>query len=176
MITLCSRKRRLRTNMAEEPTDWKALRTCNVCGIQAFTVGDLEKFAGDKSDLYGKRTICKACYNKYQREKWSREYYLRYYRTKEQALIEKFVYPIKCYFCGKPIIKPEERRDNSLVLHSLNGNHEDFDPSNKVLVHRVCHTRYHSTGERNPGWKGENISPKNKYAREWKRRKRARNE
>lgn len=55
---------------------------------------------------------------------------------------------LRCFFCGKEIIKTEGLDDDSLILHSLDGNHVNWESSNKVPSHNDCHTRWHNTGER----------------------------
>lgn len=54
---------------------------------------------------------------------------------------------IFCHFCAKPIIKLNGLESESLVLHSLDGNHDNWDPDNKVPAHRGCHVKYHMSGK-----------------------------
>lgn len=58
--------------------------------------------------------------------------------------------PQKCYFeCGEEITKKYGNKDSkSLVFHSLDGDHDNWDPTNKVPAHKDCHNKYHSTGRR----------------------------
>ena len=58
-------------------------------------------------------------------------------------LIEGFGTPILCYFCGEEVNQLEGRDPESLAIHSLDGNHENWDPSNKVSAHLKCHTSFH---------------------------------
>lgn len=39
---------------------------------------------------------------------------------------------------------------DSLSFHSLDEDHNNWDPANKVPVHHSCHRRYHTTGDKNP--------------------------
>lgn len=57
--------------------------------------------------------------------------------------------PQICYFCDEEIIKMRGRDSNSLVFHSLDGNHNNWESVNKKPCHRSCHGEYHSAGERN---------------------------
>lgn len=43
-----------------------ALRTCRICGLEAKTVEELDKFVLQKTGLHGRTTICKSCINVYQ--------------------------------------------------------------------------------------------------------------
>jgi len=49
-----------------------------------------------------------------------------------------------CFLCGEEITKLQGKDSNSLALHSLDGNHSNWDPDNKVPTHFGCHMRYHS--------------------------------
>ena len=49
-----------------------------------------------------------------------------------------------CYFCGKSITKIRGKDPDSLAIHSVDGNHNNFTPSNKVPSHFSCHSRYHA--------------------------------
>ncbi len=50
---------------------------------------------------------------------------------------------ILCYFCGKQVNKMIGHDSVSLLIHSFDGNHNNWDKDNKVPTHRGCHTRYH---------------------------------
>lgn len=47
------------------------------------------------------------------------------------------------YFCGDLIIK-RGLSGGCLAVHSLDGNHENWLPENKVSVHKKCHNNYHN--------------------------------
>ena len=162
------------------------LRVCRVCGRQAVTEEELELFCKDKSKPYGRATICKKCWNKSRRLRFrgikSKKDYLRY-----MELIRDLEKPILCYVCGKEITKLRGRDANSLVFHSLDGDHENWEPSNKVPAHNGCHIRHHNNnrslktvkrmseaklGSKNPQWKGEEASNQAKYLRGWNKRRR----
>lgn len=124
----------------------KPLRKCSTCGLEAHTTEDLELFVKSKRRPYGRGTICKKC-NK-----------LRWGKTRK--LIEGLKRPILCYFCGKEITKLEGLDVDSLVFHSLDGNHDNWDPQNKVPAHHRCHLRYHTKGKNPVGEKGKLFRPK----------------
>lgn len=50
-----------------------------------------------------------------------------------------------CYFCGKTILE-------DLVVHSLDGDHENWDPANKVDAHRSCHSGFHASRQVRIPW------------------------
>lgn len=50
--------------------------------------------------------------------------------------------PLSCYFCGELVLLSGHNGD-CRVIHSIDGNHENWDPENKVPVHNKCHTCYH---------------------------------
>lgn len=79
-------------------------------------------------------------------------------------IIRSFTRPLNCHFCGEEIIEVGGRpRENSLVIHSLDGNHNNWDFENKVPAHNHCHASHHMSkkmiGERNPKWKGDKATP-----------------
>lgn len=51
--------------------------------------------------------------------------------------------PLDCYHCNNLIIVRGVTREG-LVFHSLDGNHNNWSPENKVPVHRKCHPKVHS--------------------------------
>lgn len=51
--------------------------------------------------------------------------------------------PQICYFCGEEISERGRHRE-SLTMHSLDGCHENMDPTNKVPCHKGCHLKYHN--------------------------------
>lgn len=165
----------------------KSLRICKVCGLEARNGNDLEKFKKNIRQPYHHENICKICDNRRRRE---------HSRTKkEEKLIRDYGSPILCYFCGEPITIVKGINREALVLHSLDGNHKNWDSANKVPAHKSCHNRYHSTGKNNPNfgkrlsletrrkmsesrkgskhplWKGGISKNHAKYLREWRRRK-----
>jgi len=68
--------------------------------------------------------------------------------------------PQICHFCKKNIHKKYGLESDSLLFHSLDGNHDNWAPSNKVPSHRGCHNSFHSSGEK-CNWFGEDHSGKN---------------
>lgn len=57
---------------------------------------------------------------------------------------------IMCHFCGEEITKKSGKGSGSLTIHSLDGNHSNWDPSNKVPAHNGCHGPFHKKGDKNP--------------------------
>lgn len=172
------------------------LRICRVCGFKAFNKDDLEKFAKSSRDKYGRRNICKSC-----KKIVMRKYYGRYMHTNEKRqlrLIKNFQKPLICYFCGENILKLKGCDSDSLVFHSLDGNHDNWNPENKVPAHFACHESYHHKGktgskhhlfgrklsiehrinisksllgEKNKTWKGDEAKERSKKARYWRRKR-----
>lgn len=46
----------------------KPLRKCRVCGLEAWTEDDLERFVKNKGDSHGRKNLCKKCDNDRARE------------------------------------------------------------------------------------------------------------
>lgn len=112
------------------------LRRCRTCGLEAWTKEDLELFRKINNKPHGRDTWCKKCHVKDQE---------KYKRTKvEKALIAGFPKPIICCFCKEQIVKLIGGFGDSLIIHSLDGNHSNWIPINKVPAHRRCHTTFHS--------------------------------
>jgi len=114
------------------------LRVCSICGLEAHTEEDLKSFVKSWNGLYGHLNRCKKC----ERERVS----------KTPKLIEVFRSRspdglIRCHFCERIIIKLEGRESESLNIHSLDGNHENWDPDNKVPIHKKCQDRHHNLGK-----------------------------
>lgn len=116
----------------------EALRVCRGCGLEAHTEQDLELFKKNVSLRHGRRNFCKKCANAEKRE-----------RTDNLILVfqARGINGLHCHFCGEEVTKFKGRDRDSLAIHSLDGDHENWDPQNKVPTHRGCHSRYHSTGE-----------------------------
>ncbi len=72
---------------------------------------------------------------------------------------------IQCHFCCSPVMKVGGLSRDSLVIHSLDGNHENWDPANKVPTHCACHISYHNRGERHYRWQGDMASDSAKRKR-----------
>lgn len=60
-----------------------------------------------------------------------------------------------CHFCGEEIQGMLGRAPESLIIHSLDGDHDNWDPENKVPTHRGCHASYHMFGDNNPAKRPE---------------------
>lgn len=138
----------------------KPLRTCRVCGLQAHTEEDLELFVRNKPSVYGYLTLCKRCERAESKERKQRTGELtEAFRTRSPDGI------IRCYFCWKEVTKLRGLNGDSLDIHSLDENHENWDHANKVPTHHACHVSYHSTGKKSPNWKGDIASDSAKRKR-----------
>ncbi len=65
--------------------------------------------------------------------------------------------PVPCYFCDE-LITEKGMNSLSLVTHSLDGNHTNWDPSNKVPVHKKCHNKIHFGGTKHSGETKQRMS------------------
>lgn len=163
------------------------LRKCRVCGLEAYINKDLSLFVKSKNKPYGRETICKKCDNinqtNYRKERLDK----LTDRKRKLELIEGFPKPILCYFCGKEVTILDGNYADSINIHSLDGNHDNWEPANKVPAHHACHSKYHNlnsspeilvkrirghVGEKHPLWKGEKASPQAKYYRKRRAMKR----
>jgi hypothetical protein len=126
------------------------LKKCRICGLEAKTEPELELFVLAKEKKYGRHTICKKCSNNKNKlhRKIDPDYDTRHRR--KQELIQGFPKPLRCYWCGEEITKLTGLDSDSLFIHSLDGNHENWNPENKVPCHHKCHSTYHISGDKNP--------------------------
>lgn len=131
----------------------RPLRICRVCGLEAYTEEDLEPFVKHRNKLHGHDTICKKCHCEIEKERWwnKRGKFIEVFRERSPDGL------IRCYFCGE-ITEVE-------IIHSLDGDHENWSPENKVPAHWGCHSSHHNTNERHPAWKGDEASDDAKYMR-----------
>jgi len=128
------------------------LRTCTMCGLEAHTPEDLELFRKNSDSVHGRENICKSCYNSINKRYGKRQ--KRWYQ-----LVENFQKPIRCAHCGEEITDLDGTRDpQSLAIHSVDGNHENWNPMNKMPMHLECHSSFHNAGEKNPRYKGESTN------------------
>lgn len=116
----------------------QALRVCRGCGLEAHTEEELESFRKLKSGRHGRRNVCKRCYNE---ERSGPPDFIVVFQARG-------VDGLRCHFCGEEVSKLNGRDKDSLAIHSLDGDHENWHPDNKVPSHRGCHSRHHSTGEK----------------------------
>ena len=134
----------------------EALKTCRVCGVQAFTSEELENvFTKDKWTYKdGYSTRCKRCDSQYKTERYYKLYrknkqYLKWksYEQKRPRELASLQGNFYCCFCGEEIMKLSGKDSDSLAIHSVNGDHNDWTPENKVAAHISCHGRYHNIGK-----------------------------
>ena len=52
----------------------------------------------------------------------------------EKMLNITITMPQTCHFCDKEIVKKYGLESDSLLFHSLDGNHDNWDPANKSRV------------------------------------------
>lgn len=122
------------------------LRKCCRCGLEAYTKEDLDLFRYAPRKPHQRDTWCLNCYNTWQRPR----HYQRVRRKKQkQEMIDGFEKPLKCFFCRKPVTVMTGKTWKSFVGHSLDGDHDNFDPDNKVPTHRGCHSSWHSSDPEN---------------------------
>lgn len=122
----------------------KFLRKCRFCGVEANNENDLQLFKLDKNYPHGRQNVCKKCDAEDRRK--------HYYDIKEKLkpikrqrdLISNSPKPLRCYFCKENIIKLfGEFSGDHLVFHSVDGDHNNWEPINKVPAHSSCHISYH---------------------------------
>jgi len=77
--------------------------------------------------------------------------------TIERKLEITVYLPQRCHFCGDKITKFGWEAE-SLCFHSLDGNHDNWIPSNKTPCHRACHMTHHNTGKVFTEERKQNIS------------------
>ena len=144
------------------------LRVCRICGLEANTEAELEQFVRNKKSAHGHLNRCKKCFREELKERKQRTAeFIRVFRERSPNGI------IRCYFCGEEVTKLKGLDGDSLYIHSLDENHENWDPLNKVPTHNACHTSFHNTGrrrpdctgERSPNWKGDAASDSAKRKR-----------
>jgi len=112
------------------------LRKCRDCGLEAWNEEDLKLFKKQKTSLYGRSNWCKKCCAKYTMNRYPSK------RMKES--LDNLEYPTYCYFCGEEITKFSGLNGDCVIIHSLDGNHNNWSADNKAPVHRRCHSRFHS--------------------------------
>jgi len=154
-LTIC--KRCVYTGRKKPPTPY--IRKCYVCGYEAHTTIDLGKFSKHKNKPLGYAYICKKCSTEKSNQRINKtDKFIKVFR--ERSGSETLI----CNFCERPIFYLRGRKGAALDIHSLDGNHENWDPINKVSSHRSCHARYHNV-------KQNNIQ----YLEKWRRSKCLRN-
>ena len=133
---------------SDKGEEMMALRTCTKCGLEAHTEEDLSLFKLAKKSKYNRENLCMKCYNDIQRPYGKRQ-------KRWQSLVEHFPKPVLCTHCGSVVDDLESTREPmSLAIHSVDGNHENWNPLNKTPMHLRCHSSFHNAGENNPRYKG----------------------
>ncbi len=145
------------------------LRVCRVCGLAAHTEAELELFKINKKSHHRRQNLCKRCHNKnpYKKEDPRRNEFIAVFRERSPDGL------LHCYFCDGEVSKLKGQDSDSLNIHSLDGNHDNWDPANKVPTHYWCHLSHHKSGEKNHQWLGDEASYHTKYMRKWRIRKNA---
>lgn len=157
----CKKCRNLRKRKNPPPDE--SLRTCGKCGLKAWRIDELDLFVFDKKFPYEHRPICKKCRNNARRGKR---------RTKKELkIISSFSKPIICNICNELITKLHGKDSDSLHLHSIDGNHENWYPENKTPIHHKCHISFHCSGNKHYLWKGGISKNIKKYKKEWYRKR-----
>ena len=100
----------------------------------------------EKIELIRKQNEAKANMTPEQKREWGRKTSesnsRRYLNPIPISLEEQQI----CYFCGE-LITIRGNGGDCLLIHSLDGNHNNWAPENKVPVHNKCHTKFHHTGK-----------------------------
>ncbi len=134
-LTIC---KSCNSRQLKKPPD-QFLRKCRVCGLEANTDDDLINFVNHKKQPHGKDNLCRPCLNKQQKERSHHtEELIEVYRKRSSDG------KIYCYFCGDEVTILNGKIKKSLVNHSLDRNHNNWNPNNKVPAHLQCHSTYHS--------------------------------
>lgn len=123
------------------------LRKCKDCEKEANTQEELDQFMRSNNHPHGRVNWCKDCFNIYQREN---KYQEKFRERRKQEVIDNSPKPLRCYFCEGLITVLKGKTWESIAIHSLDGNHDNWNPPNKTPSHRGCHSRWHSTGDRHP--------------------------
>ncbi len=87
----------------------------------------------------------------------------------ERKLNIKITMPQICYFCGEEIVKKYGAESDSLCFHSLDGDHDNWVPSNKVPAHCGCHITFHHKGvPRSPEAMAQTVQTRReRYGSSW---------
>ncbi len=112
-----------------------------MCGLEAHTEEDLKLFVDSYSSLYGRGNSCKKCARKLERVRTGTLKLIAILQSRSPDGL------IRCHFCEEPITRLEGRASESLHIHSLDGNHKNWDPANKVPSHHRCHNIHHHLGK-----------------------------
>ena len=59
--------------------------------------------------------------------------------------------PQVCSYCGEDITKKNGRDGDSLCIHSIDGNHDNWVMHNKTPMHIRCHTSHHMLMDNSKG-------------------------
>ncbi len=154
----------------EELRELTALRICRFCNLKAHTEEDLKPFVRDRHSIHGRQNLCRKCSRENSREyRFRTAEFIKIFRARPTGL--------QCHFCEEPVTKLSGQFSDSLAIHSLDGNHENWDPLNKGPTHKYCHNRHHNPrGEGSSNWQGDVVSNHAKYMRGWRRKRRDAND
>ena len=163
------------------------LKKCNTCGLEAKNIEELDLFVKYKNMLFGRRNMCKKCKNLYNNKKYVKGKFNNLYYRRKRLFLDSLPKPILCYFCREEIVKLDGQESESLHIHSLDGNHDNWDFKNKVAIHGKCHAKLHHLnkpesietrkkmslsrqGKGSYNWQGDEASEGAKYCREWRKK------
>ena len=103
------------------------LKKCVKCKKEV--AATLENFFARNQRKSGLSSWCKDCHNEWQRPR-------HYQRVRQEKiklkLIASFLQPMLCYFCGEPVTLLNGKKAESIAIHSLDVNHENWDYKNKT--------------------------------------------
>lgn len=128
----------------------KPLRKCTKCGLEAWAEEDLHSFKRNSNYPYGRANVCKICDSKDRSRYYGKHKERLPKNVRQKKLIEGFPKPLTCFFCGGLITKLTGCDADSLAIHSLDGNHENWKTENKSPSHIRCHSIFHNKNKKNP--------------------------
>jgi hypothetical protein len=129
------------------------LRKCRVCGLEAYTVQDLEMFVKSKIQPYGRIPLCKVCHNSFYRQdgkywQYKHEANIRCGKTSnprrihfldKQILLKSNPRTNVCSICGRK--HPEELKTQTLIHHDFYDFTHPLDGTRELC--RSCHSKSH---------------------------------
>ena len=125
------------------------LRKCRICGLEAHTIEELKLFRTDKRNRYGKQNCCVECSHPPRKPPKPFDLYHVTEKKRREFFLNLWEKPYICYYCKKEITSITGGTNKSyLVIHSIDGNHDNWEISNKTPIHSGCHTKLHHIGKK----------------------------
>ncbi len=125
------------------------LRKCRICGLEAHTVEEIKLFRTDKRRRYGKQNCCIECSHPPRKPPKPFSLYHTIEKRRREFFLNLWKKPYICYYCKKEITNTTGGiTKDYLVIHSIDGNHGNWETSNKTPIHAGCHTKLHHIGRK----------------------------